>query len=1005
MTERVIAITPDQEDTSPWLYHWTLPVLIFFLALVPRALSLSTFLTADEDDQLQFAARFLDAVSRRDWAGVLVIGYPGVPSMGLGALGIWLHDWLAETPISGWLSAPTDSVELVQAAASRAAHELFLPVVLGPTEQGLPLTTTITNTPLDYIVAVRLPLVMAAALGITFCFIALRRLLDPRLALMAAGLMIIDPFILAHSRVLHVDAPLAYFMFAAFVTFLVYLERGGWGWLVGSGLLGALGMLSKVPGVLLAPILLVSGGLVVWLTRPAELRLLRQKRLLIALVGWGLVAGLAFVALWPSMWTRPLGVIQNLISSSLYTVSFASHPSSGVFWGSTGSDRNPFYYLITIPFRLTPLSTFGVLAGLGLLCLGLIRLRQNRSVPHLPLLVSLLAFSVIFVGPMSYIGRRADRYILPVYFALDVLAAIGLWGLVLWLGRAWVARRVFVLAGIVILIQALFIWRYHPYYLTYFNPLFGGYRTAPYLINVGWGEGLDEAARYLNRLPEAEERTVAAWYSWQFAPYFRGHSIDLASNEPAYFADYTIFYINQIQRGFPSRELLDYFEQRLPEKTITLAGIDYVWIYPGPIIGTALPEALTHWLNVPYQEALLLAGIELPQTAQGGTSIPLTLYWHTLDSLPADFNVSLRVVDEGGHVWGQLDRFPIGGLVRTGQWEPGWVVRDEYRLALDPGTPPGNYKFDILVYDFESGEIFGEATQLAFLTVLPPDPVAQLDEVNEVSLNLPQRLDAQLVDGVTLVGHDWPTDQAAAMMAGQTQSLRLFWYAEADRQTDHTLTLLAQPDNGPSLTLLTTATGSEGYPSRQWQQGQLTAQIINFAFPVDAPAGEYALLAQVDAGSPVVLSRVALSAPDRVFEPPPALNNRATLSQATLGTDIRLLGYELTESAETLDVTLYWSTARPLDSGYKVFVHLTGPDDAIIVQQDQVPVAGERPTDTWLPGEYIRDTYTLPRPDGSYRLWVGMYHPQTGLRLEASGLNGPISDNRIQLSLPQSTAP
>ena len=50
-------------------------LLIFVLALLPRVLSLDTFLTADEDDQLDFSAQFLESVRDRDWAGALVLGY------------------------------------------------------------------------------------------------------------------------------------------------------------------------------------------------------------------------------------------------------------------------------------------------------------------------------------------------------------------------------------------------------------------------------------------------------------------------------------------------------------------------------------------------------------------------------------------------------------------------------------------------------------------------------------------------------------------------------------------------------------------------------------------------------------------------------------------------------------------------------------------------------------------------------------------------------------------
>jgi hypothetical protein len=62
---------------------------------------------------------------------------------------------------------------------------------------------------------------------------------------------------------------------------------------------------------------------------------------------------------------------------------------------------------------------------------------------------------------------------------------------------------------------------------------------------------------------------------------------------------------------------------------------------------------------------------------------------------------------------------------------------------------------------------------------------------------------------------------------------------------------------------------------------------------------------------------------------------------------------------------------------YTVFTQLFDPAGTLVAQQDNWPVAGLAPTDTWQPGALIRDPYQLPLPDGSasgtYQLWVGLY--------------------------------
>ena len=73
-----------------WL-RLALPLGVFLIALLPRLLGLDTFLTADEDDQIMFANHFLKSALLDDWGGALVLGYPGVPTLVLGAAGVGLR--------------------------------------------------------------------------------------------------------------------------------------------------------------------------------------------------------------------------------------------------------------------------------------------------------------------------------------------------------------------------------------------------------------------------------------------------------------------------------------------------------------------------------------------------------------------------------------------------------------------------------------------------------------------------------------------------------------------------------------------------------------------------------------------------------------------------------------------------------------------------------------------------------------------------------------------------
>ena len=83
-------------------------------------------------------------------------------------------------------------------------------------------------------------------------------------------------------------------------------------------------------------------------------------------------------------------------------------------------------------------------------------------------------------------------------------------------------------------------------YLAWYNPLLGGPRQAADTLPVGWGEGLEEAAEYLNTQPDAEELTVATGGVPGMAPKFRGRTLPLTSASLIE-ADYVVVYISDRQ--------------------------------------------------------------------------------------------------------------------------------------------------------------------------------------------------------------------------------------------------------------------------------------------------------------------------------------------------------------------------------------------------------------------------------------------------------------------------
>ena len=234
------------------------------------------------------------------------------------------------------------------------------------------------------------------------------------------------------------------------------------------------------------------------------------------------------------MWVAPLHVLSSIVSEmQKYS---EGHDNPMFFLGRPTEDPGPLFYPVAYLFRTTPAVLVGLVAAaaLGWKCQWPFDAPVRRRST-----LGLVAFALLFAAVMTLSAKKFDRYISPVFVVLDIVAALGWLGLTQAVLGWWHERRSRTapagavpplsvpsrLSGLVVLsaiflLHGLFAFVHYPYYFTYYNPLVGGSRTAPGVLMVGWGEGLDAAARWLNQQPEAAELRVVSWYSQGPLSYF-----------------------------------------------------------------------------------------------------------------------------------------------------------------------------------------------------------------------------------------------------------------------------------------------------------------------------------------------------------------------------------------------------------------------------------------------------------------------------------------------------
>jgi 4-amino-4-deoxy-L-arabinose transferase-like glycosyltransferase len=365
-------------------------------------------------------------------------------------------------------------------------------------------------------------------------FVEALRLLGIWPALVGFLLIAFDPFYLGLSRLLHPSGLMSTLVFLSMLAYLAYVLRGRrWADLLFSGLSAGLAWLSESPALFLFPFILMLAVIEIGST------LVQRRRLELSVIwryiwpflAWG-AAGLAvYFIFWPAMWLHPIETFQRVLGqASEYAQE--GHTSDVFFDGRiiTTDERKAFteqagkflypvsylgrrFYPVNYLWRTTPV----ILVGLVLLLPGLVFYwRRNSDRTLIWTVLALLLFALSFTLFMSFGSKKFDRYLLPVFLPLNLAAGTGLF-----LGASWLAERLpgrwarlaaGSVLGIAVLLQALLSIRTYPYYLSYYNSVMGGSRYVEQVMMVGWGEGLDQAARYLNTKPDAPDLRVLAQY-------------------------------------------------------------------------------------------------------------------------------------------------------------------------------------------------------------------------------------------------------------------------------------------------------------------------------------------------------------------------------------------------------------------------------------------------------------------------------------------------------------
>ncbi|MFN8458474.1 MAG: glycosyltransferase family 39 protein [Anaerolineae bacterium] len=1027
--------------------NFLIAVGLIGLTAIPRLTALNQYLIVDEADRWRWAKDFVSALSRGDLAGTLVgDGYPGIVPVWAESIWILLEAGRRSLLAGQWIG---------EAGLYQLFHEWDRSA---------------------YLMQQRLPIVLLNTVLALAIIWAVWRLFGRRVAIVSSILLALDPFYLSDSRVNRAEAVITGLMTLSILALIFYLYQPRLRYVIISGVFGGLSFLTKIQALAILPAIGFI-GLIIFYDRmkdDANARKVGQKLklspLLLPLLPtsyflllWLIAAGLTWFLLWPSMWVTPLETLGLVYDYTTHKVG-----AEGVdlfFMGQTyaDSDPGPVFYPFALLMRITPLALLGLMfyvvchyakGGQGRRAFGFGAWYAAGNTPYAPRPVSkednlqltlpLLIYSLVYALVMTLGSHKQDRYLLPIFLALDILAAIGWVGLWDWLlssnkqassgrqeinnsvtpysllprfARLWrpyfLALRAFGVPTVLLALQFLTIFPHHPYYYSYFNPLMGGGPTAVRTMRVGWGEGMDQVGAYLAAKPNSRELTVSSRFTHNMLG-FKGDLISLLPDGRWTQADYIVLYIQQVQRHQePSPAFIDYFLARPPEKVISIGGIDYAWIYPIPFTTFADPEISV----IPQQLALLGYSWDTSQTSSESansetssndspirpfTHSSIRLFWENL-GLSANNQILVRLV---GHAttteWTPCE--PDSNFVTQAQ-TPGAYVESLCPLSLtdlSSGTYTVEFALGTALNDQSPREAsnlqlfsFPQGWQAATITapgVITDTPKAQRFEaiVREALPPTTVPLD-RIYDGrLKLLAYQF---DPVSPQPGETVRLTLYW--QAVKEVTEPLRLTVQLADSRQISL---GRADADVPVNRWFIGEVKTTRHEFNLPPDletplAGQVEVSLRNQTEVAlRPTNLAGTALDNVAARFTLPP--QRWPTLDQVTLAEGVwqkglTLKGYKLSptpaQPGQTLSMSLYWQAEQPVAENYVVFVHLVDQAGQLVVQNDDIPRHGAYPVPWWQPGQLVEDTHPLvlppDLPDGTYQLVVGLYRSEDGGRL------------------------
>jgi hypothetical protein len=227
--------------------------------------------------------------------------------------------------------------------------------------------------------------------------------------------------------------------------------------------------------------------------------------------------------------------------------------------------------------------------------------------------------------------------------------------------------------------------------LSYYSPLIGGSANAINVVPVGWGEGIDLVADWLNRQPDVGAGVVATWSPPTLQGYLHAPTELQTRNRDTH--RYFVVYALQTQTGKEGRYFSRFYPHCQPQHTVRIHDIDYAWIY-------RVPQATQQSFDARFGEALALREARVTPTSDCVCAPQaLTLTLTPPADLPPQTYAFIHIIGSDGQRVRQID-LPLEQLLPSTSQEHS---AHQFTMPLPSDIPAGAYDLFFGFYQLDTG--------------------------------------------------------------------------------------------------------------------------------------------------------------------------------------------------------------------------------------------------------------------------------------------------------------